>query len=214
MIGKPTPRRYFWMFFFAFLIACGKHDAILSPEGSAPIAVPPTPIPTATLLPITFIPTPLPTELTIPVLTPDAIQVERWKEYQTELAKLVLAQHSSQEIPFDETALCEWDILGRSGQEVYVWAICGTSNSGGTKPAVIYLETDGSIQDVKVPFHGSSWDSRIQELFPEDIQGKIYLYASSERSLELGKHYIYRQTHPETPPLIVLSAMPTTTPTP
>ena len=130
---KPTPRRYLWMVFLAFLIACGKQAAALPPEIPTSTAVSPTHIPTATLIPVTVTPSPLPTQPTVPVITPDPIQVERWKEYQTELAKLVLAQHSSNEFPFYETALCEWDILGRSDQEVYVWAMCGTPNSGEYK---------------------------------------------------------------------------------
>ena len=47
-------------------------------------------------------------------------------------------------------ALCEWDILGRSGQEVYVWANCASILGNTVRPAVIYLEVDGAIRDVKV----------------------------------------------------------------
>ena len=164
-------------------------------------------------------PTPSPTPILIPIITLDAIQLERWKEYQTELAKLVLAQHPSQELSFDETALCEWDILGRSNQEVYVWAICSTPDSGGTKPAVMHLELDGSIQEVKVPFHGAGWESTIQKLFPADIQEKIgtYFYSLSShsgRAEELRMHLLARKTHPEMPPLTILSAMLTATPMP
>ena len=112
------------------LSACDQQTVALPTETSIPTAVSSTAVPTSTLIPVAITPSPLPTLPTISVLTPDAVQVERWKEYQTELEKLVLAQHSSQKIPFDETALCEWDILGRSGQEVYVWAMCGTTGSG------------------------------------------------------------------------------------
>jgi hypothetical protein len=51
----------------------------------------------------TGMPTPAPP--TIPIITPDAIQLERWKEYQTELAKSIL--------PYDPSpiVLCEWAIL-------------------------------------------------------------------------------------------------------
>lgn len=162
-------------------------------------------------------PAPVPTQPIIPLITPDAIQVERWREYQAELAKLVLSD-SGAEFPLYEDALCEWDILGHSNQEVYVWAVCATPNSLGEKPAVIHLETDGSVRDVKVVFHGSSWDSRIRELFPIDVQEKIYLYSSfspfSGRPLDLRIHLGHRLKHPEVPPLIVVSAMTTVTPVP
>jgi hypothetical protein len=215
---KPAPRQYHWMVIFAFLVACGKQAAV-APETPVPTTVLPTSTPATIFIPAIIPPSPLPTEPTIPVLTPDAIQVERWREYQTELAKLVLAQHSSQEIPFDETALCEWDILGRSDQEVYVWAMCSTPDSGRTKPAVIHLGLNGSIQKVEVPFHGSAWESTIQKLFPADLKEKIdaYFYSlssNSGRAEELRMHLLNRSTHPDVPPLTILAAMPTPTPIP
>ena len=150
--------------------------------------------------------TPTATQPTVPILTPDAIQVERWKEYQTELAKLVLSD-SGVANPIYADALCEWDILGRSGQEVYVWAVCVTSNSGGKGPVVIYLETDGSIQKViAAGFKGLFYNL---DLFPVDVQAKINLYAyGSGRADEMGTHLGYRLTHPEEPPLVVLSSTP------
>ncbi len=213
------PRRYFWLVLLAFLAACAPAVTPASTETPIPIStftpVPPTTTPTLEFTPIPA--TVMPTQPPIPIITPDAIQVERWKEYQTELAKLVLAQHSSQEIPFNEAALCEWDILGRSNQEVYVWAMCSAPGSGSTKPAVIHLELDGSIQKVQVPFHGSGWESAIQKLFPADVREKIDLYfnlssLNSGRVEELRMHLGYRRTHPEVPPLTILSAMSTPTP--
>ena len=176
--------------------------ASVTPTDNAPTS---TPTPELTLA----LATPLPTQPTIPILTPDAFQAAHWKEYQTELAKLVLSD-SGAEYPFYKTALCEWDILGRSGQQVYVWAICGDPSSGGDRPAAIYLNADGSIRDVKVAF-STSWDSTIRRLFPTDVQAKIYMYASPsfERSIVMGKHLTYRLTHPDELPLIVLSATPT-----
>ena len=216
---KQQSKKIIWIVLLTILAACGKQAAALPPVTPIPTTVLPTSVPTTIFIPAIIPPSPLPTEPTISILTPDAIQVERWKEYQTELAKLVLAQHSSQELSLDETALCEWDILGRSDQEVYVWAMCSTPDSGGTKPAVIHLESDGSIQKVEVPFHGSAWESTIQKLFPADVHEKIdaYFYSlssNSGRAEELRMHLLNRRTHPEVPPLIILSAMPTITPTP
>jgi hypothetical protein len=213
MFMKPTPRRYLWMVLFAFLVACGKQAAALPPETPTSTAVPPTRVPIATSIPITVTPSPLPTEPIIPVLTPDAIQVERWKEYEDELAKLVLSD-SGAEFPRYKDALCEWDILGRAGDEVYVWAQCFVPGTGERGPALIDVEADGSTRDVKYAFPSSSRDVTIRKLFPADVQAKIYLYFSSERSQEMGRHLIYRLTHPEEPPLIVLSILPTATPTP
>lgn len=169
------------------------------------IALTQTALPTFTLPPPTFTPTVTPT-LTpgppiIPIFTPDAVQVERWREYQTELAKSLIP-----EIPY-ESLLCEWDILGRFNQEVYVWAMCSAPGSVGRKPAVIYLETDGSIRKVKVAgYKGLFYDL---ELFPTDVQGKIDLYEYSSGANEMAIHLYYRETHPEEPPLVILSATQT-----
>lgn len=145
---------------------------------------------------------PLSTQPPIFIITPNAVQVERWREYQTELAKLVLS-HQGAEYPFYESALCEWDILGQSDQKIYVWAECA-GNSWGRGPAVVYLEADGSIKNVDYAFPGYGRDDVIQKLFPVDVQSKIYLYFSSFRSQEMVEHIEYRYLHPEEPPLIVL----------
>ncbi|MEW6029975.1 MAG: hypothetical protein ACOYZ8_16480 [Chloroflexota bacterium] len=179
---------------------------IFIPTGVSPTAtiVYPTPSPISTLPPP-------------PIFTPDAIQVERWQEYQTELIKAVLSGYDPALYKY---SLCEWDILGRSGQEVYVWAYCATLGGGSENlPAVIHLEVDGSIQNVEVPMRGSTWDSNIQRMFPVDVREKIELYYSPTypyegRPEELRVHLHYRRAHPEEPPLVVLSAMPPVTPAP
>lgn len=173
---------------------------------------PPTPTGTPEVVP-SMTPSPMPTQPAIIFITPDTIQVERWKEYQAELAKAITCD-SGHDCPNYEYALCEWDILGRSNQEVYVWAQCIGPNASGRKPAIVYLDADGSIQKVRVAgYKGLFFDL---ELFPLDVQEKITLYYSSSctycgRPEELRVHLQYRQTHPEVPPLIILSAMPTAT---
>ncbi len=147
-----------------------------------------------------------------PIITPDAFQVERWREYETALAKSILPM-------FEYMVLCEWDILGRSELEVYVWAICRNPAGDDSRPAVIHLEIDGSILEVKIPKRGTP--SNVNELFPKEIREKFSLYALGAtfdgRRKEMYQHLLYRETHPETPPLVVLSSytpLPTATPTP
>lgn len=177
--------------------------------------------PTATLVPLTptLTVTLTPTEPIPPILTPDAYQVEHWQEYQTELAKVLLSGYSPA-LGFApdlyKHALCEWDILGRSGQEVYVWVLCAIQSGGsGSLPALIHLDADGSVQNVEVPeINNSTWDSQIRRMFPADVREKIALYYSSPspymgRREVLRLHLHDRQTHPDEPPLVVLSASPT-----
>src|SRR5687767_14414261 len=105
---KPTSRRYLALFFFVFLIACGKQAATL-PEGtSTPISVPtftPTSASTSTSTPFIISSTliPLQTPTLALAITADSIQVERWQEYEDALAKALFR------LSFvADQFLCEW----------------------------------------------------------------------------------------------------------
>ena len=199
---KPTSHRYFRIIFLLFLAACGKQAVALTAEPSIPTAVFPTPIPTSTLIPVTIIPSPLPTQPIIPMITPDAIQVERWKEYEDALARTILSFLPPEEV------LCEWEILGRSEREVYVWATCDAlrGGHGAASSAVIHLNADGTVQSVEKPGSGSKRISNILKMFPPEIQ-EIILNNLMSYS-HLSDHLDWRQEHSEEPPLIVLSATP------
>jgi hypothetical protein len=142
------------------------------------------------------------------MITPDAIQVERWKEYEDALAKRFLAYLPQEEV------ICEWEILGRSDQEIYVWAICMGTIGIGTlaDPAVIQLGIDGSAEDVKIPRGGSNYASDIREMFPPDAEKRYFDGLINFQGLT--DHLRWRREHPEEPPLIVLLVMPTATSTP
>jgi hypothetical protein len=158
---------------------------------------PPTPTPTLEFTPIP--PTPLPIEPTLAVMTPDSVQVEKWKEYESALAKSTLSFLTP------EMVFCEWEILGRSEQEEYVWAVCESGGSGMSVPVVINLKADGSIQNVETP--GTNWSSSILKMFPADVREKFdhYNFGGAEK---MSNHIDWRRKHPKEPPLIVLSATP------
>lgn len=140
----------------------------------------------------------MPAQPTFAAITPDAIQVKGWKEYQSALAKSFSFSQS-------ELALCEWDILGQINQEVYVWAVCESlGGSSVSAPAVIHLGADGSIQNVDNPKH---WNSDIPRMFPTDIQKKFDYYRFG-RANELMAHIAWRRKHPDEPLLVVLLATP------
>lgn len=175
--------------------------ALTPREAFAPMATstPSLLTPTATLeVMFTSTPSPMPAQPTIAVLTPDSAQLERWKEYQSALAKSFSFSQS-------ELTLCEWDILGQTNQKVYVWAVCeGQGGSSVSAPAVIHLGTNGAIQYVENPRH---WSSDLPKMFPTDIQQKFDYYHFG-RAKELLAHIAWRRMHPDEPPLIVLSATP------
>jgi hypothetical protein len=135
-----------------------------------------------------------PTQPVIPMITPDSVQVERWGEYQTALAGQL-------DYRPPENTLCEWELLGRSGNEVYVWAICG--EIFGHRPSleslvVIYTLDDGSVT--------GALRSEDRSMFPSSVQEKYF--GGLIHFQELVDHLRWRQRHPEEPPLIVLSAPP------
>jgi hypothetical protein len=199
-------------------------------------------MPTPEFTPITH--TVMPTQAFVPVMTPDAYQVEHWQEYQTELAKALFVYNP--EFPqwsygsdVSKDAICEWDILGWSDQEMYLWVACISANglSLRTNPAVVYLELDDSIQKVNVPNvevnHRDQTETYDLQLFPIGIQEKLclyYFYGFVPQCHEITPAYIpsfdlrregvflshlkYRKTHPEEPPLIALSVLPTASLTP
>jgi hypothetical protein len=190
---------------FAFLASLLMSCAPAIMPAATQTSIPPTATytPTAEMTPISDVPTPLPTQPTIPILTPDSVQVENWKEYQTELAKSIVPQEPA------EWALCEWEILGSSDQKLYVWAVCNEVSV----PALIYLGADGNVKNVEVPGVSSDWGSDIRRMFPQYVQEKFNYYQFG-RVKEMLAHLKWRQTHPDEPPLNVLSTTPTITPTP
>jgi hypothetical protein len=191
------------------LSACGQQTVVLPTETPIPTVVSPTPVPTFTLIPVTVTPSPLPTQPIIPMLTPDTIQLERWKEYEDALA---IAIFPSSFIPGE--FLCDWEILGRSDQEVYVWAVCTSIFSiegvgvpyGGSIPAVIHIGADGAVQSVEIPGGGTDYASDIRKMFPHDAQERIFGHLINFQGLT--DHLNWRREHPEEPPLIVLIATP------
>lgn len=184
------------VFLVGILTACAPAVMPTSTETIHPtITLPSAPVPTATLIPVTETPSLVPTDPISPMITPDPIQVERWKEYENALGEEILNEEIS--------VLCEWEILGKNKQEVYVWAVC----NGVSVPAVIYLDTSGGIQKVDVPGMNSDWGTDILKMFPSDVREK-FQYRNESVSNMLA-HIEWRRSHSDEPPLIVLSATST-----
>jgi hypothetical protein len=202
-----TPHRYLWIVLLAFLVACGQQTVTLPTETPVPTAVSPTYVPTSTLKPVTITASQLPTQPIISMITPDPIQVERWKEYEAALGGIILKDV--------ESVLCEWEILGQSDQEIYVWAVCmsifSVESTGlpyhAEMPAVSHIGADGAVQSVEVPGGGTSYASDIRRMFPPDAQERYFEGLINFQGLT--DHLRWRREHPEELPLIVLSATPT-----
>jgi len=119
---------------------------------------------------------PLETSTSIPSRTPSA-DTPRWKLYERALSYIFLGP-PGKTLPdmSSDHGLCEWEIWGQNGNEVYVWALCQVDNANGTAtsaPAVIRLGKDGTILEVDMPDEGFG---NLKELFPEDVLAKISKY--------------------------------------
>jgi len=98
--------------------------------------------------------------------TVEVPSLPRWMGYEQTLSAVLLAGTG-------EEGFCEWDILGHTDTDVYVWALCQVRSSGdgaaSMSPAVIYLSADGRIDRVAMPRESSYLDD-IKSLFPSDLQ--------------------------------------------
>ena len=106
--------------------------------------------------------------MAVSFVTLEPAYLEHWKEYEQALAETLKRM-----TPPDKV-LCEWVSLGQSEQAVYVWALCaerlqGDFYPGVSVPAVIYIDSDGKVIEVKMPEAGMHYGPSIRQLFPKDI---------------------------------------------
>ena len=202
-----------WMSLSACGVSIPTPTATLIP--ASPTPVPPTASPTTILLPIFVTPSAQPTQPVIPVtITPNPAQMERWKKYEEAMAK---AMFRTTFIPGE--FLCEWEILGQVDREVYIYAVCMSISSiestglpfHAEMPLTVHLEADEAIQRVEIPGGGSNYASDIREMFPPYARDRYFNRLISFQTLT--DHLKWRRTHPEEPPLIVFSSIPTPQPT-
>ncbi len=164
-----------------------------------PVLVACVPASRSTPLPTMQPPSPEPSHNAIASAT-SATKLARWQEYENALAAVFLPQ------PYlPGKGLCEWEVLGRSEQEVYVWAECQVDYAGGaamSAPAVIDLADNGSIEGVRVPGDGARYGADIRQMFPKDLQQRLLSHSIDVSAM--WPHLQLRHENPE-PPLIVKS---------
>ena len=134
------------------------------------------------------------TQSVIPTLT----IIPRWILYEKALSNAIVQT---------DDGLCEWEILGKSENEVYLWAKCKVREPVGTAgsvPAVIYLGKNGEINQIAVPRDGFFVED-VVAMFPTDIQTKIF-----NRDLEgfADMEHLVKRLKSGGPPLIVVSGTP------
>jgi len=216
--NKMKKNKYLAILILMFLAACNVEEPITRDPQQAThtpgatltihstISMPistavPSVVSTAMVTPIPQTPSPWPT---VPlIITPSADQLARWQEYEKSLAETFL----SHIIP--ENVICEWVLLGQSEEEIYVWVSCQSvvpningRYAGISAPGVIYLGTDGSIQNIR---RIVTWSDEIQNYFPPDLQDLLFSGEIKPQVRQMFGHIDFRMENPE-PPLIVLSA--------
>jgi hypothetical protein len=139
-----------------------------------------------------------------PSITPEPAELENWQEYEGVLGNAIYERVPTKEI------FCEWQIMGRAEDEVYVWVACSGFRSLDsklttiTRCAVVYYGAEGEVQSAmtgeNIP--GSPAES-CRKLFPPGIYERC-VHTPSDRMWE---HLESRREKPE-PPLIVLDATP------
>ena len=142
----------------------------------------------------------------------DPSELNRWQEYETAFAEKLLPQYPRGRV------LCEWELTEKLEQKINVWAFCITTVPSpeignyyfpaASIPAVIDLNTDGTVQRVEIPEYGEHYLFDVQRLFPKGAWKDI------PNVLAMEKHLHWRRTHPAEPPLVVLNAAAALTGTP
>jgi hypothetical protein len=134
-----------------------------------------------------------------PIASPTQTSIPRWMAYERALSKAVVNTSDG---------LCEWKILGKSEQEVYVWTECRVREpigSAGSVPAVIRLAKNGEIEQVIIPRDGMDYSADVQSMFPVGIQEKIFNPTFNGPAAEA---HIDERLKTNGPPLIVVDGTP------
>jgi Tol biopolymer transport system component len=103
---------------------------------------------------------PIPTDTPRPALlsTPTSDDLER---------ALVNQMHG------EPNAQCEWQVVEQAQQEIYLWVICQSDDSGVFAPAIVHVGPDGHVQRVDMLRDGMLDNPEAQLLLPPDVRKRI-----------------------------------------
>ncbi len=132
-----------------------------------------------------------------------------WRDYETALVRAILPVTLA-------NGVCDWQVLGHTGQEVYVWAFCAAHQpeadiTAASVPAVLALADDGHTVTARIPRDGTYYPDDVRALFPADVQQMVFDRPSTEMPARLAQHARHRLILSTLPPL---GAAETVTPRP
>ncbi len=121
-----------------------------------------------------------------------------WRDYETALVRAILP-------PTLANGVCDWQVLGHTGQEVYVWAFCaayqaGADTSAASVPAVLSMADDGHTVTARIPREGSYYPEDVRAMFPPKVQQQVF-DRLPEATLSRLEQHARRLTLPTLPPL-------------
>jgi hypothetical protein len=138
-----------------------------------------------------------------PTATP-APSLPRWKLWERALGDILNGppENTRPDLSQDH-GICEWEIWGQKGNDVYVWALCkvyhtGIGTTATSAPAIVRLGAGDQIQAVILPAEG--WGN-IGSLFPDDVLQKIHNQDFDVEKTEMD--IALRSGNPALPPLII-----------
>lgn len=122
-----------------------------------------------------------------------------WHDYEIALVRAILPATLA-------NGVCDWEVLGHIGQEVYVWAFCAAQQPGAdiaaaSVPAVLRLTDDGHTVTARIPRDGTYYPEDVRALFPADVQQQILVHLPEATLSRLEQHARRRLTWPTLPPL-------------
>ncbi len=133
------------------------------------------------------------------LLPPTNGMTHTWRDYETALVRAILPATLA-------NGVCDWQVLGHTGQEVYVWAFCAANQAGAditaaSLPAVLTLADDGHTVTARIPRDGTYYPEDVRALFPADVQQQIFRRLPEATLSRLEQHARRRLTWPTLPPL-------------
>ena len=128
----------------------------------------------------------------------------RWKLWERALGDILNgpAGNTLPDLGRDH-GLCEWEIWGQNGRDVYVWALCevrlnAVDVTATSAPAVVRLGADDTVVEVIMPAEG--WGN-LDSLFPPDVLARIRSHAFDVAAAE--QDIAQRLGDPALPPRII-----------
>ncbi len=102
--------------------------------------------------------------------------------------------------------MCDWQVLGHTGQEVYVWAFCAANQAGAditaaSVPTVLTLTDDGHTVTARIPRDGTYYAEDVRAMFPPEVQQQVFGRLPEATLARLAQHARRRLTLPTLPPL-------------